>query len=135
MLTNRRAETSQAVGGPDGPAPAGVERRASPRQAYERSLRIAVLMGEHAIAPAITVRSVDISTGGIRLRSGVPLQPGGSAALELPTRRGSAALLGLEIVHAHADGGFGARFVTLPSRIVRKSFLRPDGRLIPFSEL
>lgn len=75
------------------------------------------------LSPTRDYTAVDISAGGIRLRSDTRFMPGDTALIQMTARTGGPGVVGLEVVHAeHDEQGrwrVGARFTSLTAEMVR----------------
>lgn len=126
-----------ASGSPDranGPYPDGRERRVDRRVATSRDVPVVLLAGDRTLGPAVKMRCVNISTGGMRLEGPAPLVRGGRAAVELVSGQSRRrAVVGIEVVYSHVnhrgDCDAGVRFVKLQDQIVESNFIDPNGRL------
>ena len=128
---------SAASGSPDlenGPDLTGRERRVDRRVMTARDVPVVLLAGDRTLGPAVTLRCVNISPGGMRLEGPAPLVRGGRAAIELVSgRKRRRAVVGIEVVYSHVnhrgDCDAGVRFVKLSDRIVESNFVDGAGRL------
>lgn len=122
---------------PDG-SPEGsgtpADRRSGRRIATSRQVPVVLLAGDRTLGPAVSMRCVNISRGGMRLEGPAPLVRGARAAVELESKQSPRrALVGIEVVYSHinhrGDCDAGVRFVKLPASTVRENFLDHRGRL------
>jgi hypothetical protein len=116
----------------------GRDRRGSRRLATGRQIPVVLLAGEQRLGPAVTMRCINISNGGMRLEGPAPLVRGGRAAVELvSTATQRRAIVGIEVVYSHinnrGDCDAGVRFVRLTDETVAANFMDSHGRLVPFS--
>lgn len=124
--------SNAASGSPDHAI--GRERRVDRRVSTSRDVPVVLLAGERTLGPAVTMRCVNISNGGMRLEGPAPLVRGGRAAIELVSpRQSKRAVVGIEVVYSHVnhrgDCDAGVRFVKLPDRIIESNFVDAKGRL------
>jgi len=118
------------------PGAEGRDRRTARRIPTRRDLPLVLLAGDRVLGPPMTVRCVNISTGGMRLEGPAPLLRGGRAAVQMSSSDsvGRRAIIGLEVVYSHVnyrgDYDAGVRFVRIPEEAVRANFVDQTGRLI-----
>ncbi len=117
----------------------GRDRRSSRRMASGRQLPLVLLAGDQRLGPAVTMRCVNISKGGMRLEGPAPLVRGTRAAVEMvSTASRRRAVVGIEVVYSHmnhrGDTDAGVRFVRLDEQTVASNFLDEHGRIIPFGD-
>lgn len=110
------------------------DRRTDRRMATSRQVPVVLLAGDRTLGPAIAMRCVNISSGGMRLEGPAPLVRGARAAVELESvRHPRRAVVGIEVVYSHinhrGDCDAGVRFIRLPQSTVRENFLDHRGRL------
>lgn len=117
----------------------GRDRRESKRLATGRQVPVVLLAGQQRLGPAVTMRCINISKGGMRLEGPAPLVRGSRAAVELvsaATQR--RAVVGIEVVYSHinhrGDCDAGVRFVRLTEETVAANFVDERGRLVPFTD-
>jgi hypothetical protein len=117
----------------------GRDRRVSRRLASGREVPVVLLAGQTRLGPAVMMRCINISKGGMRLEGPAPLVRGAKAAVELvSTASRRRAVVGIEVVYSHlnhhGDTDAGVRFVLLDEQTVAASFLDESGRIRPFDD-
>jgi hypothetical protein len=95
---------------------------------------VVLLAGEQRLGPAVSMRCVNISNGGMRLEGPAPLVRGARAAIELESPgRARRAVVGIEVVYSHinhrGDCDAGVRFIRLSEDTVQRNFMDERGRL------
>lgn len=121
-------------GSPEARSGGGAERRLDRRLGTSRHVPVVLLAGEQRLGPAVSMRCVNISNGGMRLEGPAPLVRGARAAIELESPgRARRAVVGIEVVYSHinhrGDCDAGVRFIRLSEDTVHRNFLDERGRL------
>ncbi|MDX2114459.1 MAG: PilZ domain-containing protein [Planctomycetota bacterium] len=115
--------------------PARVERRRERRMVLEGTLPIARLDAGDGLSPTAEAMALDISIGGIRVRTHATLAVGDEAVIQLSTGSGQSGLVGVVVVHADAAEAstgriLGMRYIPLPRRVIRAVLIGPGGELV-----
>lgn len=124
-------------GDSDAGSDSGRDRRTAKRVSTSREVPVVLLAGDRKLGPAVSMRCVNVSKGGMRLEGPAPLVRGGRAAVELTASESRRrAVVGIEVVYSHinhrGDCDAGVRFVKLPEGTVRANFVDERGRLVRF---
>lgn len=96
------------------------ERRREPRVDCALVFPVAAITDEGRLRPAEDLTAIDLSRGGIRLRTAAGYAPGDRAVIEMSGGSGGPGLVGLSIVHVDPEAcEVGARFTPLSADVVR----------------
>lgn len=110
------------------------DRREHRRLPFCKAIRMMLTEGDELLGRPMEVWAEDISEGGIRMRGRLECWPGVSAVVQLGKPDGSAALVGISVVHTeqreHGECIIGARFMNVSSELVRRCLTDADGRVL-----
>ena len=127
-FVDRAIEIAQGI---VSPGPAEREARAFKRLPYEAWIMFVEVSPTGAKTEPITMRAIEISAGGMSLKSATRVEPGTRGGVMIGKSGGDPAVLGALIVHCRpaedSSHECGLAFGELPAGITLDDFQRVDG--------
>jgi hypothetical protein len=108
------------------------EKRGEGRFPFESPVVLVLMSFEGDVTQPILVQAVDISHGGLRVRSRHMIHPGALGAVQMMRSNGEVAIIGVQIRHCRYVGGMqhhtGMKFIPVPARFEQSHFMDGQGR-------